>query len=367
MPWLCCIDHRFHLISLAWFIKGEAPSRQGDSRSLFTLTMSTIDDDGDDDAEVYQYPQKCTAADIPPELFDLILYFLMLQGNVRIDDADHLQVVDVSKREMCNCGLTCRYWADLCLSKAFQYVRITSREDLLELAEFVRSPHSYLRRYLTVVDLVQVDPKPPWIHHAAPLVGALALDLVGELQYTLTLEGPGFAHGPKLYPGSESIRSVHQGVPRRIPSSMSPFDRLYLSNIHFHSFNDFLRLISELPTSTQLILDRISWTELPDAIPVIRGRSRLFYVEVSTVQAYWPFVRLFVGSKREAQNSTAYAPSPMDSLDHGILDRLYRCIFAGVQSDVKEDAEPVVEARFNCIKHPGTQQTSTLVYSSTSR
>lgn len=324
--------------------------------------MSDIDDNSDDVADVYQYPQKCTAADIPPELFDLILYFLMLQTNVRTDGEERLQVVDVSKREMCNCGLTCRYWADICLSKAFQYAKIASREELLELAVLVQSPHSYFRRYLTVVDLVQVDSKLPWIHHAAPLVGALALEIVEELQYTLTLEGPGLS---KLHPGA--IRSVHQGVPRGIPPAMSPFDRLYLSNVHLDSFNDLLRLVGELPVLTQLILDRISWTELPDVIPVIRGRPRLLYVEVSTVQAYWPFVRMFAGSQREARHPTPYTPSPIASFDHSILDRLYRCIFAGVQSNVKEDAEPVVEARFSCIKHPLTQKNSTLVYFSSSR
>lgn len=102
-----------------------------------------------------------TGADIPEDLFDLILDFMVVRGDSGVARSSY---VPIRKSELGRVALVCRRWARICQAKIFERIRIWSRHDFLRLWSFVVRPDSVIPRSLARLVLAPDLMSAPWIH-----------------------------------------------------------------------------------------------------------------------------------------------------------------------------------------------------------
>ena len=183
-----------------------------------------------------------TGADIPPELFDVIL--------------DCLDFWD--KRTLGACARVCLYWASKCQPRLFERPQLNSREDILPLCQFERTPRSdRLPRLRSSCIASTTVSSPPWLHHMS----------VSHKTWTrnnsVDLDGP--------LPPQRTLRSVHFQLPRTSPQFSTNILQLRLTNVHFNHFDDLAHLMSDLRYLWQFRGEKLTWSLEPQ--PYRRGRS----------------------------------------------------------------------------------------------
>lgn len=137
---------------------------------------------------------------------------------------------DDDKHTMASCALVCRYWASQFLPQIFRYVFAHSRQRALELRELERSSGCWFHRLVEPMVGMEITKlsELSWLH---------LLGLAHYARMDLRLTGP-------LPRSWRTIRSIHQALPRSVPSSFSSgIKSLALTDIHFQSQDGALRYV----------------------------------------------------------------------------------------------------------------------------
>lgn len=134
---------------------------------LVNVDVNTSDRRIDEDGLPAAQKIHATAADVPIELYDLILSFL--DQSVVGDTTSGVQVlrnkVTATKHEISQLGLVCRSWARMCQLKMFCWLKLRSGADFRDLLELAEHPCSRIAHYVERLELVASSQSTPWIHN----------------------------------------------------------------------------------------------------------------------------------------------------------------------------------------------------------
>lgn len=260
------------------------------SRRLLDLHLLTIVDNPSFDF------MPVTGSEIPPELFERILYQLTgqpLSGDRRgqLDPItkrnQRWRWDSVDKRELGNCALVCKYWAAQCRPKLFYAVTLRSREDVFTLLAILDSPLGPVTGPINL-RLVQQYPCVPWIHLLPPL------HAMRRIYYDQCLSVT--AAGP-VPASSGSIRSIHTALPRSPPTFSQRINSLKLYSFHFRSFSNFVHSISELRHLEDLDCQEVTWSgDMPmQSLPSRKSRVSLIDVSMTNCTVETCAVWLLMG------------------------------------------------------------------------
>lgn len=183
-----------------------------------------------------------TGANIPPELFDDILW----------------HVTDswlTEKRELSGCSLVCRYWAKISRPPIFKSIRLSKLETVAKgmsitqapLIPGLPSPASYVES-VEVNNLCpsKIDgrPPPPWLHHICRLI-------------------PRFPNCTKvqlLVEGTDLI--LGSALPRTLPLStvFSPFTEFIISGpVRFKRYSQLRNICRAMRYQQKITWIKITW------------------------------------------------------------------------------------------------------------
>lgn len=192
-----------------------------------------------------------SAANLPPELFPLILQHLAH------DHWEHGYSRGKIKHHLFAVSLTCRFWAEKCRPHLFRSLSFRTRTHLYEFSDLLDQAGKNLQNvaplttHLQALVFIPCEGDPPWIHLVSP---TLRRKIPDRVTIYLGLAATGFV--PKT---GRTVRSIHHSLPRSLPTSYSQFHSLYLSDVYFRDVVDFVRLISEVRTLRQLHCYRLVW------------------------------------------------------------------------------------------------------------
>ena len=196
------------------------------------------------------------APQIPQELFYNILGYLQVLDHCCDDfTKDERISVLASKRELGQCALVCRFWAEICHPKVFYRITLRRQQDYIELLTLVSSPHSKIGVYTMRLSLQTVIGQEPWIQSIFSRTYITLLTKVDMID--LTLIGPG---------SERSVQSIspHLSLPRQVPvSCSSDIKILSLANVKCGSLRDVLQIATSLPSLVRLDCGDVSWAIPP--------------------------------------------------------------------------------------------------------
>ncbi|KAJ3555274.1 hypothetical protein NM688_g2670 [Phlebia brevispora] len=252
--------------------------------------------------------KSATGEDVPPELFDIVLGWLV---DGRLPNARKGRV-GASKRELGSMALVCRRWAKLIQPIIFKWINLKNREDVDTVRKSLQSPTNAMSEHLQYPQLnlrVTTYPYIPWIHTAcSPNTFAkqsIGLDITGPL------------------PFGRSMKGLHDMLPRSGPWFCSRITALRLTNVHFKSLLHLMRAIGDIPDLMFARLEKVTWDCPSDdeLHPPLARRARFrvhprYIMEGCTDDAAVMWFRLllqFPGSDRLADADA---------------DRLYRIVSA---------------------------------------
>lgn len=186
------------------------------------------------------------AALIPEELFEHILWHVCGKGKV-----PPLQ----TKRLISACASVCRYWAFVVRRQLFGLITLRNLSDVNRFREILDAP--------TISDLTPVSEivysltttvdsrDPPWLHLAF-------LSVVPRLR-----RGLSFIVNA-LHCEGRTWRTLHPSLPRSIPVSTVPVNKLDLTGLQFPNGHILSRLISSIPSVRQLVAVDITFITKPN-------------------------------------------------------------------------------------------------------
>lgn len=203
-----------------------------------------------------------TAASIPPELFEDILFYVCedTDGPVYSDsEGPDLQYRETLKN-IAACSLTCVYWARVCRQRMFRRVWIKSYDKLHAFSSLIsNTPKGFeaIVDYVWYVTLVQHVEDRPWLYHIQ-----LQPSLLPQLPFaTIRIHIIDTTGGP-LSLRRSTYRRLFSGLPRTPPSSCHSCRALTLYNPHFRALRDVDLLLNKfafLFGSIDLTFSGISW------------------------------------------------------------------------------------------------------------
>lgn len=195
-----------------------------------------------------------TAANIPPELFPLILDYI---GTDDYGDGSLSERRNRGLRDWQACSLVCLYWANHCRRYMFYYLinNLHSKDQLDALRRLISSDGS--KRLTPLGSLVarptlrvqQTWNSRSWIHHIHPLP-------LKNSTCNLTLRGP--------VPADLSLtayRSPHWSLPRTMPVQYTPYAHCQIQNINFPSFRDLTLLMKHFKKASALSFESLTWPQ----------------------------------------------------------------------------------------------------------
>ena len=267
---------------------------------------------------------RATGADIPPELFEHLLWHIELQNDPLIPrrSAELATAVAVSKRTLGTCALVCRYFARMCRPRLFHGILLKHHTDLLGCVTLLDASRPTLTSISVYIRKVMVEPSAnnrPWLH-------LLKTDLLHRLSRSVIIHL--LIRDPFFYAGL-SPRTLQQGLPHSIPRSLSSLSSLTLSSLHFENGRECIRLIIELPMITSLRLENVTWDIPPELSTFRRVHKSIDYIRVLEASARlypWFLVALIVHQWLPARPSR---PPPSDALrwdpnEHDVVMNLCR-------------------------------------------
>ncbi|KAJ3539575.1 hypothetical protein NM688_g6344 [Phlebia brevispora] len=280
-----------------------------------------------------------TLADIPIELYDLILGFLSLElceGPGSPGYSDHRckdraacsrNYVSCTKRELHQILCVCRRWAHVLRPVAYERLVLRGRKDLNRLCAILDTPQQGVRgRYMEGQLDVLEHLRDPWIHnisiHLLPKLGLGAKDTSLQLMNT----------GP--FPPKQNISTIHSSLPRHLPCFSSGIQDLIFSDVHFKTFEHLLRLVKELPSLRSVKCTRVTWGALslqPDRMPSPTcflakedpSRAVTYFMEGCTDDGAVHWLQLLLGQTRQ------------DILNQNDVDALFATLSACTDFDGK--------------------------------
>lgn len=239
---------------------------------------------------------------IPPELFPRVISFFVVNPSpAQLQEQNIRNIVHANKRCLAAIGLTCKYWSQLCQKILFEQISLRSHADITLLLAFLDTNISKIASYIQrlTCDLSCGDMTRPWLHLVPRLYERLpsvtASSRIG-LGVTLYINGP-------LSARYRTLRSIYWSIPRTIPTSSSGINILKLSDLHFGSFHDLLRLSQEVCELTVLSCMRVTWGTMPSTMRwkaswSRQPMSRIFKVTVSESTHNWAAIWLCISFNR---------------------------------------------------------------------
>lgn len=180
-----------------------------------------------------------TAEDLPPEMLGNIAEILSGKFIETFNDGADSHPLELSKRELSARALTCRYWAKLLRPKLFTELILSTSEDAKMFQSCIIAPHRAdmdIARHVRRLMLRYNVTHSPWLHLVFLCRGPLThLRLV-----KVCLLGGVDAM-------NVTLRSVHQGLPRSFPPSLSYINTLELQGLTFPTFSDLSSTLRSAP------------------------------------------------------------------------------------------------------------------------
>lgn len=256
-----------------------------------------------------------SAADIPEELFELVLDILTRDVTLIRKPEDRAP----AKRCMNRCSLVCKFWASRCRPRIFSHLTLRSIRD----AHTLLSLSHTVRHYIVDLFLEETEPCEPWTHivYRAVASGKLSLDTIAH-----KLDG---ACTPTSV---QTLRSLHPSLPQRTPVAFRDHIFVHVMNYRLQVFTDIAQLVRKLLESKnwQLEFTNISWIKPPEAVPSTLGmknRAMCDQVEVRQCVERWPFVWLCI-STRPYEHKSRTRAAYLSQEEAFRLGALVRCLTA---------------------------------------
>lgn len=216
-----------------------------------------------------------TGADIPPELFQYLLDYILVEGDPLLSRRDRgsAEAVAESKRVLGTFALVSRYFARICRPRLFQGILLKNIDDLRGCLALIKQSPPSLPSIATYIRKIKVEVRSgekPWLHL---IKREILPQVLGFALIHLTVDASYFySNSPR--------RTIQQGLPRTIPRVLSYLSHLTLQNLHFKSGCECVRLITELPLITSLRLDNVTWDSPPEQRSFRRVNKALAYILV---------------------------------------------------------------------------------------
>ncbi|KAI0090861.1 hypothetical protein BDY19DRAFT_741680 [Irpex rosettiformis] len=232
-------------------------------------------------------PTYATAADLPPELFPLILQHLT------DDDQGREYSRRSTKYDLSAVSLTCRFWAERCRPHLFRSLNLQTKEHLYEFSELLDQASHALQEvtpltvHLQTLLVIPLEGGPPWIHL---VFSVLRYKLPDHVSIFLGLEATRFV--PRH---NHPVHSIHHSLPKSMAAFYSQYHSLYLADVHFRDVMDFVRLVNELRTLRQLRCNRLTWDKSVHSEEVWRRMRQpkcLEHVQADDCTDNWVFLGL---------------------------------------------------------------------------
>jgi hypothetical protein len=262
-------------------------------------------------------PRFATAADIPPELFDRMLNYLVWDA-VWVSLYPSSDERKKKKRILGRCSLTCRYWASRCRIQIFDILTIRSLVDVQSLLGFT----PIIRSYIKDLFLEETEPCIPWTH----LVYMRIRDGVLPQRISVTHMLDGACTSTSV----QRLRSLHQSLPKQLPALFIwSHHSIYISNYRLKTFSDDIaQLVRRFGAQSYWALKftNVSWIKEFDTLPPVlhmKKRATCRLVTLKECPDRWPFVWLFVTTRTPEQGCDSAFVEPDEALR---LVFLLRCL-----------------------------------------
>ena len=212
-------------------------------------------------------------ADLPIEL---ILNIAESMGLSRWHGEEQVTMI---RHELASCARVCRHWANAVQPRLFEGVTISSHSEINELLEIRRTTFTELAQYNSGPELKDWLTNPPFSHLASRMTARYPKNGWGAYN-ALTITGPlPASQGPTL-------RTIYGRIPRSLPATESAcIHNLTLQHVHFRTFLDLLRLISELSKLIYFTGSQVTWPKAsePPNVPerFTSGKRRLALLQVA--------------------------------------------------------------------------------------
>ncbi|KAI0755440.1 hypothetical protein BC629DRAFT_1553832 [Irpex lacteus] len=186
------------------------------------------------------------ATDLPPELFEGILFYVC-------EDADGLLSLpdeDVPKRKgdiknITACSLVCVYWARTCRQQLFQDVTFKKYQDLpafLSLVSGTTKRFTPVSEHVRSLTLMQRVGDRPWIHLCWMQPSLFPFKRNVEVCIFLEDSEPTIN---AVTPRHSTYRRLFAGLPRTLPSFCLQTNGLVVINVHFVTPYDVISLLDK--------------------------------------------------------------------------------------------------------------------------
>ncbi|KAJ3551459.1 hypothetical protein NM688_g4689 [Phlebia brevispora] len=268
--------------------------------------------------------KPATGEDVPPELFDIVLGWLV-KGRRRSTYKDR---VEANSWEPGSMALVCRRWAKLIQPIIYKHIILRNGQDVATVRKSLQSSTTAVSKHLQYPQLnlnVTTYPYIPWIHIAC------SSKAFAKGSMKLRIQGP--------LPSSCSMKGFHDMLPRSGPWFCSRITDLWLKNVHFKSLPYLMRAIGDMPDLMGARLEKATWDCPSDdeLHPPLARHARFcmhptYIMEGCTDDAAVVWFQLLL-----------QLPGS-DRLVHADADRLYRIVSAlSIHGEYKQLGCPKVE------------------------
>ncbi|GJE89530.1 hypothetical protein PsYK624_056320 [Phanerochaete sordida] len=194
-----------------------------------------------------QAVQTSRAADIPEELFEHILWYACSIGGGR-------SKTGLKKSVAASVALVCRYWARLARAELFCQITLRNLADVTRFSAILAAaPPAHLEPVAGLLLTLVAAPDQrdvPWLHR-------VFLHVYPQLPRV-----PSFRI-EALPSDGRPWRSLHPALPRALPGSTMPLDRLVLADVRFTNGRMLARLLASLPLLPYASLHRATFDVAP--------------------------------------------------------------------------------------------------------
>ncbi|KAJ3553168.1 hypothetical protein NM688_g3759 [Phlebia brevispora] len=208
-----------------------------------------------------------TAANIPVDLFDLILSFYKVGDWIRHQRYNY---VFIHKRKLGAISLVCRRWADLCQPKLLpQVIQLQSLADAEELLELMKHSSSHVGKYLKTIAFALPTSRcrVPWIH-----IACRKLQHCTKLSPTVQF---------RLDAGEMAAKELAKAISSPISrySGIMCVKSLHLTHVVFPRLEGLGRVVREFPCLQEAHFVRVEWKgpkqgEYPELLPPSSSTGR---------------------------------------------------------------------------------------------
>lgn len=208
---------------------------------------------------------SATAADIPPELFPLILDY------IRTDNSgEYERKRDVWVRDMMSCSLVSLYWANRCRDYLFhnESLVVQSLTDFLTLESYAANGST---RLVPVYSLIQhLDIKQTW--GSTAWCYRICRSRLLDLHKRATTQEPNLILAGPIPPhlSAAAYRSPLWSLPRSMPSYHLPLAKVTLRDIQFPCLSDLVALLRHFQHLNAIALESVTWSKDDVQIPFRR-------------------------------------------------------------------------------------------------